>query len=123
MIEKLDIGYIRKISVQPFNLYLFTDEQIEIFKTYSLNGDDIIHIDATGSILTNVDGKCVFYYALVIPPATSGYPPLPVGELILNSHTNVDVSHFLDSILYALRQKTPKPVKPNIIVTDLAGHY
>ena len=83
--------WIRVLSIQPFQLVYFSDEQIKIMRMVKEKVGTLIgHLDATGNIVTKLPGYCgdgpVYMYALVITHPKIGSRPLAVMEFMLNEH-------------------------------------
>ncbi|XP_060780100.1 uncharacterized protein LOC132888110 isoform X2 [Neoarius graeffei] len=71
-----------------------------------------LYLDATGGVVQKLpnQSKRVLYYALVLPGAGKDKPPLPVAELVTNSHTVPSISHWLMEFFRRMRQMTGRRV-------------
>ena len=76
-------GYIQSLGHNPFIIHLYTEEQINILKSFKKTSI-ILHLDATGSIVRRIEPsqKKVFYYALTVQHPTYTTSPVPLAEMI-----------------------------------------
>lgn len=120
--SKSILGYIQCISVLPFAVVLFTEATIRLLRR-ALVHNIPLHLDATGSVVSKIQGqkKPVFYYALVMKDTSSVKSPIiPVAELITNSNTTVNITHFLGRVKEASIRLGSRSVRPVRIEVDFS---
>ncbi|XP_028988701.1 uncharacterized protein LOC114845072 isoform X2 [Betta splendens] len=91
-------GYLQSLQIDPFAVHLYTESGIQILTKHLKKSAPItLHLDATGSVVQKIpdQDKRVLYYALVLPGMGKDKPPLPVAELISNSHSIPTISYWL----------------------------
>ena len=77
----------------------------------------ILHFDATGSVVKNIDGHRVFYYSLVAKSKFEQTPCLPLLQFLSNSQSALSIKRSL-SLWWDVAQECIDP--PSIIVTDFS---
>ena len=111
-------GYIQHLGVRPLEIILFTDKQIQLFIGKYRNGTCWLYVDATGSIIhpTRSEQKRLLYYTAVIKNPVTGQPPLPVCEMITESHTTASITNFFLRFKTATAQfqRNPRPQKVEV---------
>lgn len=120
--SKSILGYIQSVSVLPFTVVLFTEATIRLLRR-ALVHNIPLHLDATGSVVQKIKGqnKPVFYYALVMKDTSSVKSPIiPVAELITNSNTTVNITHFLGRVKEASIRLGSRSVRPVRIEVDFS---
>ena len=87
---------LQSLSYNPFIVHLYTENQINILKLFK-NKRVIVHLDATGSIISKIDSsqKKVFYYALTIGHPDYSTSPVPIAEMISSAHSSAEITYFL----------------------------
>lgn len=119
-------GHLQTISISPLRLILFTDGGLYLWK--KLGNSVPVSWDATGGIIMS-RGKKVFYYELSIanisPKAITtknkSGPSFPVTIMLSNSHTTLDLVHWLQDFETAYRKVNGYNAlfpKPPIIHSD-----
>lgn len=90
---------IQKIILHPKGVMLWCEKTINIF--YERCKEDIVYLDATGSIVQKGKGQSApFYvYELVIRNPWKGSSPVPVATYLTSEHTTASVSYFLGSFV------------------------
>ena len=93
---------------------MFSEEQILLLKHLDLNQVSI-HLDATGSVVRKIDKhqKAFLYYALTIRHPNAKTSHIPLAEMLSSDHTNIEISHFLNKWLYAVKSVINKKFAPN----------
>ncbi len=63
----------------------------------------VVHIDATGSLLTKIPGqqKSILYYAMVIENTAERKTGIPVAEMPSNDQKSTEIQHFVARFLHA----------------------
>ena len=94
--EKPIPGYVQYFVKEPFIIHLYTMQQIELLKL--LNKGIILHLDATGSLISKPQSctKPIYYYALTLQHPDYHTSPIPVAEMISSDHGTAEISHFLN---------------------------
>ena len=100
-------GYIQSISIKPFWVHLFKEEQIKLFVKCRKRLRPTLHLDATGNVCSKIHNlpdsdKRILYYALILP-GDKKEPPVPVTELISNSHNVPTICTWLQVFLHAVK--------------------
>ena len=115
--------FIHSVQMHQQSIIMFFDFQIRAFNFCCKN--DIVYIDATGSIIKSDAFLTDFQvYTLLVRNPTRGELSLPLATLLSNSHNhNITIGHFLETFQrhrteLARRAKTPGPKR---IVID--GSY
>ena len=96
ILDKHINGYIQSLSYNPFIVHLYSENQIKILKLFK-NKRNIVHLDATGSIIRKIDSsqKKVFYYALTVGHPDYSTSPVPIAEMISSAHSSAEITYFL----------------------------
>ena len=115
-------GFIQYECHCPFVVHLYEEAQLRTYLSRRRNEEWLVlHLDATGSIIrSEVARSKTFNYALVMAGAEPGDAPLPVAELISNSHTKVTIGHFLGSVFHHLRKLSTIDVVASAVETDFS---
>ena len=90
-------GYLQHLQIDPFAVHLHTDTGINILAEHLKQTATALYLDATGGVVQKIpdQNKRVLYYALVLPGMGKDKPPLPVTEMITNSHSIPSIYHWL----------------------------
>lgn len=91
-------GYLQHLQIDPFSVQLHTDTGIKILAEHLRRPLPVtLYLDATGGVVQKIpdQNKQVLYYALVLPGMGKNKPPLPVTEMVTNSHSIPSISHWL----------------------------
>ena len=111
-------GYIQDIGLAPFSVSFYMEEQVQLFLDKCGRGKQaVLHIDATGSIISGVlhQGPA-YYYSVVLADCN-----IPVLEFILTSHSATDICYELKKFLSTCRTYTHGSItQPALIVTDFS---
>ena len=95
--EKKPKGYIQSVGYNPFNVVMFTQEQLDIVKDYIKRKQGYLYLDATGSVIKKIHGQnAPYYYVVTLKHETKGEPPIPVAEMITTDHHTANVLYFLN---------------------------
>ena len=87
---------LQKVFLHPKGVLLWSLRSIEIFQERCR--EDIIYLDATGSIKKKEKGSPPFYvYELVVRHPTKKCSPLPVATYLTCDHTTASVLYFLEA--------------------------
>lgn len=88
---------LQKVLLHPRGVMLWSKNTIRLF--HQRCRDDIVYLDATGSIVKKPQGKSApFYvYELVVRNPTKGASPIPVATYVTCQHTTASVLFFMES--------------------------
>jgi hypothetical protein len=109
-------GYIQTVTMFPFTVTFYCEEQIKAYITAcQADGGCTVHLDATGCVTRNIDGqKMPFYYCMLLADGS-----LPVFDMLTSRQTAVWIQSALDSFNASVRLvNNGKMVKPSYVVTD-----
>ena len=77
---------------------MWSSKSISIY--YQRTKEDIVYIDATGSIKSKEKGSPPYYvYELVVRNPQKGKSPFPVATYLTCDHTTASVTYFLEAFL------------------------
>ena len=115
-------GYIQYLSLYPFTMHLYSEEQLLILLDHISARCGFLYFDATGTIIGKIPAqdKNVFYYPLVLRSNKQGQPAIPIAEMVSNSHTTAHISNFLFRVQKSLNQLKPGVRPPNKIEIDFS---
>lgn len=89
---------LQKVMLHPKGVFLWSSKSIEIFQ--SRCREDIVYLDATGSIMKKRKGLPPFcVYELVVRNPRKTCSPLPVATYLTCDHTTASVTYFLEAFL------------------------
>lgn len=117
-------GVIRERCIEPLRVIFISAAEIRLLNSLMTETQPIfLHIDATGSMLTNhcADGS-IFLYSIVTT-ATTAVTSTPIGNYITNSHSVASIAHFLKVFRHSLLQLTSHRWQtdlPIVFVTDFS---
>ncbi|XP_063076119.1 uncharacterized protein LOC134466154 [Engraulis encrasicolus] len=99
LMARKEDSLIQQISAKPKSVMLWSAKTIAVF--FKRCREDIIYIDATGSIIHRdpVDHKPIYIYEIVTRHPNKGSSPLPVATFATSDHTTPSVSHFVGAFL------------------------
>ena len=105
-------GYLQRLQIDPFAVHLQTDTGINILAQHLKQTPTALYLDATGGVVQKIpdQNKRVLYYALVLPGMGKDKPPLPVTELITNSHSIPSISYWLMEFQRKLSHTTKRRI-------------
>lgn len=87
---------LQKIMLQPKGVLLWSQRGIEIYQERCR--EDIVYLDATGSIMRKEKGSPPFYvYELVVRNPQKNSSPLSVAAYLTCDHTTASVTYFLEA--------------------------
>lgn len=87
---------LQQVFLHPKGVLLWSQRSIEIFQERCR--EDIVYLDATGSIKKAEKGSPPFYiYELVVRNPHKGSSPLPVATYLTCDHTTASVVYFLEA--------------------------
>lgn len=89
---------LQKVMLHPKGVFLWSSKSIEIFQ--SRCREDLVYLDATGSIMKK--RKCLppfCIYELVVRNPWKTCSPLPVATYLTCDHTTASVTYFLEAFL------------------------
>lgn len=87
---------LQKVFLHPKGVLLWSQRGIEIYQERCR--EDIIYLDATGSIKKKEKGSPPFYvHELVVRNPQKGSSPLPVATYLTFDHTTASVVYFLEA--------------------------
>jgi hypothetical protein len=112
-------GYVNLVKCSPFGALLISKMQTIIWEKLSASVYPVWHIDATGSILKNANGKQVKLYTIVAYDKINKLY-IPIAEFFSNSNYSTDIASYLYSIKHILQTNVSSKVKQiaPIIVSD-----
>ncbi|KAF3848888.1 hypothetical protein F7725_015385 [Dissostichus mawsoni] len=86
---------IKKLIAHPKGVMLWSNKTIDLF--HDRCREDIVYVDATGSIVKKAKGKTspFYVYEMVVRNPFKGSSPVPVATYITNDHTTASISFFL----------------------------
>jgi hypothetical protein len=93
-------GAIQVISRHPRKVIVFTEASVRLYNTLMAFPDTIISWDATGGIVKQSGIQRVLYYELTVtlPGVTKENSLVPITFMISDSHSQIDVKHWLEHI-------------------------
>lgn len=94
-------GYLQEISLDPLRLICFTAGGIAAYHNFCRAMP--LSWDATGSIVINREKK-IFYYELTMSNVKRGGPSLPVTIMLTESHTTMDIVHWMNCFIEKYKQ-------------------
>ena len=112
---KIVSGYIQ----ESFGTILFTEKQIRYLLSLKPKKNVFCYLNATGSIVSSLSNKPLYYYALVLP-GSADYGPMPVAEFLSDTHSVPQITWFLSSFNHAVHQITSRKVIIKKIETDFS---
>ncbi|XP_039657009.1 uncharacterized protein LOC120559388 [Perca fluviatilis] len=87
---------LQKVMLHPKGVLLWSRRGIEIYQERCQ--EDIVYLDATGSIMRKQKGSPPFYvYELVVRNPHKNSSPLPVATYLTCDHTTASVNYFLEA--------------------------
>lgn len=89
---------LQKVLLHPKGVMLWSKRSIRIF--HKRSKEDIVYLDATGSILKKAkDSEGPFYvYELVVRNPKKGSSPFPVATYVTCDHTTASILYFLSNM-------------------------
>jgi hypothetical protein len=93
-------GAIQVISQHPRKVIVFTEASVRLYDKLMAFPNTVISWDATGGIVKQSGSKRVLYYELTItlPGVIKENSLVPVTFMISDSHSQLDVKHWLEHI-------------------------
>lgn len=117
--NKSDDFVLQKVFLHPKGVLLWSLKSIGLF--WERCQEDIVYIDATGSIKTKEKGAPHFYvYEIVVRNPQKTCPPFPVATYLTCDHTTASVKYFLEVFLTDATRCFGKKVfrTPQMIMCD-----
>ena len=115
-----DNEVLQRVMMHPKGIMLWSKKTLSIF--YQRCKEDIVYLDATGSIVQKESGKSPPYYVyeLVVRNPSKGASPLPVATYPTCDHTTASVTYFLQAFQTDLRKLYGKRAvqRPVMIICD-----
>ncbi|KAJ4923070.1 hypothetical protein JOQ06_027806, partial [Pogonophryne albipinna] len=108
-VQDKDDQWIQKVILQPKGVMLWSKRTIRLF--HDRSKEDIVYLDATGSIVKKAKGESTpFYiYELVVRNPVKGCSPVPVATYVTCEHTTASITYFLGSFITdCVKQHGPK---------------
>lgn len=109
----MSVAYIQRITLEPFQIIMFTDEQFTCLQILCQDGKEIdIFLDATGGIVSYA-GKVIYYYAEVtrdfsIPLIViEKRSLLPLFECLTAAHDTYNISLILRQYKHHFHMRFP----------------
>ena len=118
-------GCIQYLSVYPFSVHIYTSKQLQILSDVIKDGNCVLYFDATGKVVSKIphQNKRVFYYPLLLKGREKGDPPVPVAEMISNSHNTTDICNLFIKLFRDLTIFKPKCGIPKRIEIDFTWAF
>ncbi len=89
---------LQKVFLEPKGVTLWSSKSISIF--HERCKEDIIYLDATGSIKSKEKGSPPYYvYELGVRNPQKGKSPFPVATYLTSDHTTASVTYFLEAFV------------------------
>lgn len=92
-----DSDVLQRIILVPKGVMLWSRRTL--YKFHERCKEDIVYIDATGSIIRRDNNKTFYVYELVIRNPTKGGSPLPIATFLTCDHTTASITYFLYSFI------------------------
>ncbi|XP_024121040.1 uncharacterized protein LOC112142033 isoform X2 [Oryzias melastigma] len=94
-----DDKILQKVLLEPKGVMLWSKRSMAVFAERAK--EDIVYLDATGSILKKSTGESgpYYIYEIVVRNPTKGRSPLPVATFVTCEHTTASLSFFLGSFM------------------------
>ena len=113
-------GFVQSIGLFPFHVLVFLERQVKFYIQSALIRDCVLHVDATGSIISSLGEKTgrdtVYLYSVVIAPEN-----VPVCEFLSADHRSHAIQAHLDSFnACAASVNNSKRIRPSYIVMDFS---
>ena len=94
-------GYIQSATVSDDCLRIVLVEEDTTRLYHQVAASAIFYVDATGGLFEDIrDAGRVLYYAMVLGHPFGSAPPLPVAELVTNSHTSDSIKRLFQELRY-----------------------
>ncbi len=116
-------GVVQYFACNPFEVHMYTEKQLQLYRDQLRVGNVVLYLDATGSLISKLPGqdKKVFYYALVMKNPVQEKCAIPLAELISNDQKASEIRHFLARVFHAAAAGRPLyTVIPKQIETDFS---
>ena len=116
-------GFVQYFSSYPFKVHMMLDDQAALYLNEVKNGDTVLYLDATGSLVKNIPGqkKQVFYYALIMENPIKGRAGIPVSEMLTNDQHASEIKHFLSRFVNTVsKSRAIASVVPRRVETDFS---
>ncbi|KAK7877629.1 hypothetical protein WMY93_031641 [Mugilogobius chulae] len=116
--QKHPHSVLQKVLLEPKGVMLWSPCGIQIYQQRCK--DDIVYLDATGSLLLTKKGAPPFYiYELVVRHPQKGSSPFPVASFFTTEHTTASVAYFLMAFVTDVRKwHGRKAAAPVMLVCD-----
>ena len=120
-------GYIQGISILPFFVHLHQENQLRLFRKCRGQKQQrlTLYVDATGSTCSKIknipdEDKRILYYAAIIA-GRQGLPPLPITEMISNSHDIPTIANWLSRLNHSVTKLYQQKLTNGLtIVVDMS---
>lgn len=111
-------GYIQGLGVYPFYVILYTERQVMAYvDVCKRNINSVMHLDNTGSVITDITGQKKPYYYCLYNPETK----LPACEFLTTKHSATWLSCMLEIFCEdAKLVNGRKYARPKFVVTDFS---
>lgn len=103
--------YIRWVAADPFIVIIFSDKQMEVVRYLMAQGvQNVLHVDATGSVVAQPDGILtkVYYYVASVALTIQDEDQkllLPVFEMISSSHDSFTIATWIGLFISTFYKK------------------
>ncbi|CAL9684881.1 unnamed protein product [Knipowitschia caucasica] len=112
-----DTSVLKNVLLKPKGVMLWSLRGIQIYQERCK--EDIVYLDATGSLLRSQKSNPPFYiYELVVRHPKKGGSPLPVATYITCDHTTASVTYFLMSFVTDVKRSHGHRVVPLMVMCD-----
>ena len=109
-------GAIHHLGKYPFVVHVYVEQLLRKYDSERTT----LHLDATGSVTSQVGGKRPFLYAVVVGPTAGPSSSYPLAHMLSEDHTIPTIVHFLSQLCRSHKIITNKPLKPPRVGTDLS---
>ena len=119
--HRTELGYIHKALINKDRLEIILIDQVMTALYHENVKNNIIYIDATGSVTDKIKRlNRILYYAVVIRHPYGKTPPLPICEFISSSHDQYAIGTFLRAIHEKEFEKYKHTTNPRLILMDFS---
>lgn len=111
-------GYIQDVALSPFSVTFYMEEQVQaLVRTCGRGNDTVLHLDATGSIMSRIPQEGTpYYYCLLLADLN-----LPVLEFLSTTHNAFRICAALQQFISQCRAISPSCIiQPSVVVTDFS---
>jgi hypothetical protein len=113
-------GFIQSIGLYPFFVLFYLERQLNVYIQCALSSNCILHVDATGSIVSSLGEKTgrdtVYLYSVILAQHN-----LPVCEFFTTDHRSHAIQAHLDTFNASVAvTNNNQRIRPAYVVTDFS---